>query len=309
MDPALAARVVASVRGKKAGVAPRTVAFVRAGLVLAAIAAIAAIVIARRRETRETERERAALLDAARARALSLTTDDRTAFARAEATLARLAGPYEGDFVAPALRSAGALDALLAKPLVYVRGPALAFATSRAEAIAASTKDALVLCLVDPPASRAERAMLGKVRAAYGGGAALEGRTENVVRLQDEDVGMRVLRAPWAERVRGARDDVELASLRRELEQAPIDKAKLAARARLLVAALDEPPEGAGPADLDGERAHPIRVFFVDPSSAEVLLRVRRRVDPAAWSAGSRAQFSGGLDACALAFDVRESVR
>jgi hypothetical protein len=235
--------------------------------------------------------------------------DDTAAFARAETWLARLAGPYEGDFIAPALRAKGALDTLLTQPLVYVRGPALAFATSRSEAIAASTKDALVLCLVEPPASRAEKAMLGKVRVAYGGGAALERRTENVVRLKDEELGMRVLRAPWADRVRAAQGDVELASLRRELEQAPVEKAKLGARARLLIAALDEPPEGATPADLDGERAHTVRVFFVDPTSTEVLLRVRRRVDPAAWSATSRAEYSGGLDACALALDVHESVR
>jgi hypothetical protein len=69
---------------------------------------------------------------------------------------------------------------------------------------------------------------------------------------------------------------------------------------------VDEPADGTGPADLDGERAHFVRVGLFDLTKSSVLLRARRRVDPGAWSNAARAEYSSGLDACALAFDLHE---
>ena len=60
--------------------------------------------------------------------------------------------------------------------------------------------------------------------------------------------------------------------------------------------------------ELDGERPHDVRIGLVDLTSAKMLLRLRKRVDPTWISMNARAQYASGLDACALAMDVHESI-
>jgi hypothetical protein len=74
----------------------------------------------------------------------------------------------------------------------------------------------------------------------------------------------------------------------------------------LLIAAMDEP--AAGPADLDGERAHDVRVQIVDLRAGKVLLRARKHVDPAWLTASTRSTYAAGVDGCALAYDIRSVV-
>ena len=297
-------------RGRKrnpgAILAPRLVASIRGACIVTAIVVLAVVLVGRRREGQGLERERAALLDEWGKQSSSLTVEDKGAVARFESWLPNFWGPYEGDLVATELRFPGALAAVVKRPAVYVRGAVEAFEKGTTEVRAASVKDAFLLCLLDAPPSRVEKALLGKVHAAYSDGATLEQRTSNVRRLEDADVGLRVLQPPWAERVRAARELKELSTLRRELEQAPLERGKEAARATLLIVALDEPGEGTGPSELDGERPHEIRVGIVDLASSRILLRARRHVDPTAWSATSRAQYASGLDACAVAVDLRD---
>jgi hypothetical protein len=324
MPAALAERIEASVRGRdrnqgltgRAVLSPRLISVLRIALLLGAASAVASIVVAHRRDVQRFERERAALLDAVRVEGASLTAEDLGSLARAEAWLQVLGGPYEGDLVAADIRSAqtergpAALDAALSGPAVYVRGPLDAMASKMgvAEAVGASHKDAFLLCLLDPPASHGEKALLVRVHAAYSGGAFLEQHTANVFRLHDEDTGLRVLLSPWIERVRAASDPGDLQRLQKEFSQAPVARGKEAARAGLLVAVMDEAAVGGGPTDLDGEHAHPVRVGMVDLANARVVLRLRKVVDPKPWSAPSRAQYASGLDGCSLALDVREAV-
>ncbi len=315
MSPALAERIRASVEGRRGlpsrrFATPRVMSIVRLGVVLAIVSLVAFVVLARRGEQQAFEKDRASILAAVQKESVSVTDADRGAVARMEAWLPRMGGAYEGDVVPAELRGAGgsaAVSALLARPTVYVRGPLEDFASieSARRAAAASLKDSLAVCLADPPAARTEKALLTKVRPAYGTVAAVEQRTPNMRRLHEAEAGMPLLLPPWTARVLAAKEPKELAALRTELERAPLARAKQAVRAEVLLVAVDEPGAPGGLTELDGERAHDVRVTFVDLAAGKVLLRVRRRVDPSPWTQASRTDFASGLDACALAFDVR----
>ena len=71
---------------------------------------------------------------------------------------------------------------------------------------------------------------------------------------------------------------------------------------------MDEPGEPGGPTELDGERAHAVRIGIVALGPAKVLLRMRKRVDPSWISTAKRPEYASGLDGCKLALDVYESV-
>ena len=313
MAPALVARIEASVRGRRgsvSGAAPRVVSIVRLGVVATVVGLAWTLVILRYREHQAIERTRAALLGSVRRHAASLGAEEAGFVPRAESWLVRLSGPYEGDLVSGDVRGAEASRAILARPTVYVRGPLASFATPAGIASSASTsvKDAFLLCLLDRPVSRAEKVLLSKVRTAYAGGPLVEERTANVRRLDDAETGLPLLQAPWAARVERAPLAVDLARLQRELDKAPIEDAKRAAKASLLLVVMDEPGDGKGPTELDGERPHDVRIGLVDLTSAKMLLRLRKRVDPTWISTNARAQYASGLDACALAMDVHESI-
>lgn len=300
MSPALRARVEASVRGKRA--ARRTPARLRALLRLVfVVTAIAVLVLALghdRAARRALELRRAALLDELRAANASTSAAERASFSRGEAALRALAGPYPGDVRAIDLAAPGVLE----RPLFYVRGPVAAFGAgaSLAHGAAASVDDTFVRCLRDPPASRAEGDVLVKVRAAYGATSP----PRDVYRLALAENALRVLAPAFSERVRAA-GDAELASLEQHVARARLADAKKALAAPLLLAVLDEPGDARVPADLDGERPHDVRVELYDAAAGTTLLRARVRVDPGAWSARARAEFASGLDACALAWDLR----
>jgi len=328
MDPALAARIEASVTGQKtahddrlhpgpkvvrgrAATTRRLVSVARLVLVLTIVFCIYSLVAFRRESERALVQARASLLESVRVQGEALMPEDLTAISRAQTWLVRLSGPYEGDHVDPDLHAPGKLAETLSRPLVYVRGTtdALSRPEAIAAAAAASTKDALVLCLLAPPPSRAEPALLDKVRIAYAGGWNMESQTPNVRRLNDAVVGLPFLQPAWAERVRGAADAKEIARLRKDFERAPIERAKQAARSSLLLATIDEPGDGDDPTELDGERRHPVRVVLVDLASSNVLLRSRHVVDPGGLTPARKATYATGFDSCALALDVREDVR
>jgi hypothetical protein len=314
MDPALATRVEASVRGRRArrsSVVRRVVSIARFMLVVIFVFGVYVVLKGRERDRRELERGRIELEANVRAQAASLSPPDLQAVTRAEVWITRAAGAYAGDVVSDELRAPGALTAMLARPLVYLRGPLDAFTgvTSIPEAAASSSKDALLLCLIERPESREEKVLLDRVRTAYVGGWTMEGRTANVARLHDAVLGLPLLLPPWSERVRAAESAAEVQKLRRELERAPIERAKQAARAGLFLLAIDEPGDGKGPTELDGERPHPVRLELVDLAAARVLLRLRLAVDPGWISPARRATYASGLDGCALGFDVHQRVR
>jgi hypothetical protein len=328
MDPALAERIEASVRqlprapssnlgkfgprARRGALSPRLVAMARLTFVVTVALAIVLMVVARRRSARELESARAALTQKVRAESGSLTPAERNLVPRLEPWLRAAAGPYEGDVVAEELRQApGALGSTLtSRPLVYMRGPLESFGSSHsiAMASASSYKDALLLCLVEPLPSRAEKPMLDKVRIAASGGANMENRTSNVRRLNDGVVGLPFLQPEWALRITSANEPRELETLRQSFERAPIERAKQAAKAELLLIAVDEPGDRTGPTELDGERTHFVRLVLVDLPSSRVMLRSRKLVDPSWVSLAKKSAYAGGLDGCGLALDVHEQV-
>lgn len=314
MDPALAARIQARIRGRRAepgrALAPLAVSALRFAALALVVAFVVVFLLARHRARQELAAMRAALLERASSARASLTDDDLKTPARVEAWLARAASAYPGDHVAEALRAPGGLAATLERPAIYVRGDLDTFtspAASRASA-AQGRKDAFLLCLLEPPEGRSEKAQLKQVLAAYAGGARVEAPTAHVRLLSEAQLGLPLLTPEWQEQVRRADSYAEFEQLRRDFERAPIAAARQAAKARLVVFALDERGDGRGVTELDGERPHPVRVGIVDLASDRVLLRARRNVDPKWISAARRAEYARGLDDCALALDVRDSV-
>jgi len=313
MDPALVARIERSVgsrpraaRAKPSRARLRT-SLLRLTIAVAVTALATTAILARRRYQQEMARTRTSLLDTVHAQRAALTPEERTFMSRVEPWITGLTGVYEGDIVADELRLPKGFDAVLARPSVYVRGPVAAFGNSKAiaDTASASTRDSVVLCLIDPPASRAEKIVLSKVRAVYGGGVNV---AEHVRRLHDAESGLRQILIPWEERIRSAPELHDLQHIKAELAEVPVDATKRALGAELLIAAMDEPGE-AGPADLDGERPHQVRVALIDLRAEKIVLRTRQRVDPNWLAATTRSNFASAVDGCALALDIRSAVR
>ncbi len=313
MDPALAARVEGSVTGKRPGPTkrrPGLVAFARVAAVLVVIFVVQSVVGFKRREHDELGRVRGDLLRSLHAHTDTLGDAEKKAPQRMEEALVALARPSDGEKIAPELVREGALDAVLGRPIVYVRGPLANFASSKLVAPAAemSSKDAFVLCLLHPPSSRAEKDVLSQVRIAYGRDGGLDAVTSNVRRLHEAESAAPFFAPKLLARVESSSDFEELASIKKDLAHAALDPEHRALKATLLLAVFDEPGEGSGPTELDGERRHPVRVTLLDLASSSVLLSTRRTVDPSWVSAAKRPEYAAGLDSCLLAMDVRAAV-
>lgn len=308
MSPELAARVEASVTGRRSSPARRRLftSVARAAGALALAWLVTSVVAEKRRAHEEIHRARSSLLETVRAAAATVSDDDRQAHVRIESWLVRLAGPYEGDHVSPDVARA-----LLERPSVYVRGARDMFTPGDAMTVAVhdSVKDPFLVCLLDPPASRTEKALLAQAHLALVGGSHLEEATANVRRVEDARAALPVLEPAFLQSIENAPDLPQIAALRTRFEKAPIAQATRAMRAEWLIAVMDETESSTGPTELDGERAHDVRIAIVDLRASHVLLRVKRRVDPSWISAQHRTQYSTVLDSCALAYDVREALR
>lgn len=297
MDAALAARVEAAVSGrrgqKRKGVAKsRIVALSRVVAVVVVVFAVQAIVKLWRRDREEVTRARQSLVDALRSQGEGVTDADRRAARRIETLLVDVSRAFDKDVMTP-----NALDGLR-EPFVYVRGPIGSFANPDTIAAAASTsgRDALVACLLDPPATRAQKDVAAKT---WG----IEAKTAHVRRLHELEVGLPLLAPEVLRKAEKESDLPTLLKMKRDLDRAPIDGAKRGARARLLLAAMDEPGEGA--TELDGERRHHVRVALVDVVTGAKLVDVRRLVDPSWISADARPMHARAYDSCLLALDIR----
>ena len=310
MNPELRARLEASVRGASRSTVEsshpgrkRLVAsFGRVFLVVFLVLAARSFLSFRKTQVSELEHSRSALSNDVRAHSRDLSDAEKGIVDRVSPWLVEASSGYAGDIVDDELRKTG-FGNWISRPTVYVRGPIAAFGAPKTltEAAAASRKDPLLVCLVEPPKTRDEKNVLERVRAVYMGGA--ETRTPNARLLHEAIVGLPFLAHAWEGNIMGAKDTRELVRLRSELERAPIEGAKKAARAKLLVYAMDEP--GTGPSELDGERVHDVRVGLVDIVSGRVLMRVKRTVDPGWMSSTARVVYASGMDGCLLATDIR----
>lgn len=315
MNPALAARIHASVRGdshaKTESASPRQKRLLGSAARLSAVVlvglAVHSFLSFRAHEASELSMARTSLVNDVKKHASSLSLPEKNLVERVSVKLASASAGYEGDLVSSEVRASG-LTAWLARPTVYVRGPIAAFGEPKTltEVALSTRKDPLLVCLVEPPKSRDEKAVLEKVRAVYMGGA--DSRTPQQSLLGDAILGLPLLTPSFEQRAAVARDVPEVRRLRRELEKAPLEAAKKAARAEVLVYAMDEPGHGNGPTEIDGERAHDVRVGVVNLVTGAVLVRLRRPVDPAWISSTARVVYASGMDGCLLALDVRASV-
>ncbi len=305
MSPALRARIEASVTGRKSpeGASARIRAILRFIAAVSIVIVIVLLLMRKRESGRTFEMQRSAVLDSFHAQTSGLTDRDRASVTHDESMLLELAAIYDGDLVTDDMRAPNAF----AHPMAYVHGPVESFANgSSIEKVArASLVDSFAHCVVDAPKSRTERDVASRVRAVYTGVA----KAPDVHRLGDAYVALHVLQPSWEARARAAREESELALLKTELDRAHIDQALGALRADRLLVAMDEPGDPKATAELDGERPHEVRIALFDLPASKVLLRMRKRVDPTSWSEMGRAEYAAGLDACALAFDVRLALR
>jgi len=309
MSAELARRVEASVEGRTrepgSRLAPRARAMVRAVALTSLVVLVVLVTSTLLRESRALDARRTKLLQRQHELRADLGPDDLDAPRRMAAFLPEFAGARRADDVDGELAVPDAWAKLVAAPGVYLRS-SLAGVSGRVEDSAESSLlDAFVLCLRSPPRARTETELRSKARAAAGGRAsALEG----MARLYDLLVGLPLLGADFEGRVRRADTLSALAKLERELDRAPLPRAKLGARARYFWVVVDEPSFEKVPAELDGERPHDVRVGLVDLVRGKVLLRLARKVDPSFVSAPARAEHASGIDSCALAWDVRAAV-
>lgn len=253
------------------------------------------------RESRLFEDDRAALLAEIEQRRAALPAGHEGFLAAVDPFITEAAADTAPpDFVDPALREPGALDAWLGRPAVYVRAAAneLRDARTRDDAAGASTKDAFLLCLMAPPASGAERDLLSTVRGVYFGGAKVDEQTANVRRLADAQVGLAVLGPAFEGSVRAAEEPLALKKLRRDLRAAPTEEAAKAAAADLLILVADETAR-------TGRRS--ARISLVDLASNRPLLRARFSV-PAAGTSAIAALHREHIEGCSLALSVRRSL-
>ncbi|MDI1479389.1 hypothetical protein [Polyangium sp. y55x31] len=247
-------------------------------------------------ERRELEAERTALLAEIDALRPGLPAGHEGLVEDTELLLMEAAA--DGDTVEiidPALRAAGALDATLRRPALYVRAPAAELHDAHGvdDAARGSIKDAFLVCLMYPPASTSERDLLAKVRGVYFAGAKVDDETANVRRLAELRIGLAVLAPAFETSVRTAQDRNVLKRLRKDLQKAPVDLAKKAAAAQLMLVVADT-RAGA-------------RVTLFDLAAKKPLLRVLRKNEELALSSLG-ATHREELEACSLAVAVRRAV-
>lgn len=253
-------------------------------------------------DRRAVEAERLAILGALEERRASLPRGHEGFLAQTERWIAETASDVDTEVVDPALRSRGALDAWLSRPAVYVRAPAaeLRDAKKVGDATQGSNKDAFLLCLLQPPAAAGERDLLAKVRGVYFAGAKVDDATANVRRLEEARRGLAVLGSAFEGWVRAADNQKPLAKLRRDLEGAPIEQARKAIGAELLIVVADA--AGGAP-----DKPQEARVALVDLTSKKVLLRARRRPEEQGRSPLAMLH-RADLEGCSLALAVRRAV-
>jgi hypothetical protein len=250
---------------------------------------------------RALEDERAALLSALEERRVGLPAGHEGFVAQTDRWISEGARVPDPSYVVdPALHAPGALDALLRRPAVYVRGAIAELSDTQKldDAVRSSSKDAFLFCLLNPPASGKESDLLAKVRGVYFAGAIVDDQTANVRRLAEARIGLGVLGPRFEGATRAAEDIAALRRLRKELESSPTDEAKKAAAAELLIVVAD----GAGEADT-----RKARVSFVDLASKKVLLRLRPGIEPLSRSA-TAVVHREDMEGCSLALAVRRTV-
>jgi hypothetical protein len=310
MSPALAARVQAAVSGRR-GRGRSFKALLRFLTVTFVIVSAVGVARFRQQRIQRLESERTELLSTLEQAGKSLTRSDRELPRRVAAAVALESSPnYAGDRLPEAPFPDADLTEALAEPMLYVRGPldGLARPDRLSDIAASSSKDAFVLCLLAPPEARTEKALRLKASAAGAQSKSTLQVSAHVERLAPLLQALPLMGRDWAERIRVAETSEALEKLAKVVAAAPLAVAVRAAKARRLLLVLDENGAATGPTELDGERAHPVRVVLVDLTNGESRLRFRGQVDPGWLSDQARSAYASGIDSCALALDFRQAL-
>lgn len=312
MSPELRARIEASVTGRRHGTAsrlsPRATMALRVVSVTAIAAALVWLTLTKRQADQETETLRATLIERWQRARAPLSQRELTLPQQVATLLKPEVRSYRGDIVTARAR-APHWPRLLREPTVYLRGSLAALGQSAGieQSAREATKDAFVLCLLEPPEKRSEKALLGRVKSAYAAGERMQRATEHVSRLGDAFSGLPFFAEAWRGQIAGAKHHHELQRLESSFARAPLKAARAALQARQLLFVIDEPGAASALTELDGEKPHDVRVGLVDLTTGELLLRLRRRVDPSGFSDPTRAEYARGVDDCGLALDVHQA--
>ncbi|MEZ4370775.1 MAG: hypothetical protein R3B07_08115 [Polyangiaceae bacterium] len=237
--------------------------------------------------------------------------DQRVArLSKVQAWLTRESAQYPGDATSPELKDPRQLSDTLRRNLYYLRTDLLAAraGTPAKDLAGASSRDAFLLCFLSPPKDREQRTLLSRVRTAYAGDERLGWDTRFAASLNAAYQGLPYLQSDWLEKVKRSSDLRALESLEREQARAPLPATLKALDSELLLAVFDEPGEAGATVELDGERPHVVRVSLIDLERDRVVLRRRSRVAPDWIPEATRIRYARGLDACALGYDIRQSL-
>lgn len=310
MSPELAARVRAAVSGRQARGRPLK-ALLRFVTFTCLVVSVVGFVHFRQQRQQRLEHDRHELLATLEQAGQSLSHSDLELPRRVAAAIALESSPvYAGDLLPEPPATDADLSEMLAPPTLYVRGPldALARPDRLRDVASSSSKDAFVLCLLAPPDARTERALRLKASAAAAQNKSFLEASAHIERLAPLLQALPLLGRDWAGRVRSAETSEAVETLAKLVAAAPLAVAVRAAKARQLLLVLDEMGAATGPTELDGERAHPVRVALVDLSNGESRLRFRGKVDPSWLSDQAKEKYASGIDSCALALDFRHAV-
>ncbi len=303
MSPELRSRVLRSL-GVPAGharVGPRAIALLRFAALAGILGSVAAWSWMQHHVQDELTQAKRGLSRELRAARRDLSPTAFQLESRVRPWIRTATAEYLGDERPTESGRSDVLAELLSQDAVYLRGPLIDLQDERSlrRVASESRKDALLFCLLSPPAEATESAMLPKLS----GGIAGE-RAAHVQRLLTGLVGLPLLAPSWQERVERAEFIDDVRELRRMVEAAPLADARRAALADLFILALDEPKLGDGPSEFDGTNRHFVRVFVIDMKKAAVLLSVRRLVDPAWISESRRHRHARDLTSCRLAREI-----
>lgn len=314
MPPPLAARIRRSLQGRNRGLSPTWVAALRVLTVVSIVAVAAGIWSHRAHQTNELERVRGSLLEQIAAARAVLPATSHDLPERVRRWMQKESAAYAGDYRAAELGTSILLRERMDGPGLFVRAPLVAAgdpASTLLPGASESTANALVPCLRQPPEGSTEAELLPRVRDGYrsdaaGQSGAPQSAENRIERVHPAVAGFTVLEPLWTEGAERAESIEELRQLEAALNKLPVQSARRAAEATTLVVVLDEPKVDAAPVEFDGAVRHYMRLVIVDLANDEVLLRVRRLVDPAWVSERRRNRYARALIDCRFALEVHE---
>lgn len=279
---------------------------VRMMVAMGVLGLVSFLVLTYRQSRAELARERAQLLSDYQQQIKPFDAEFRARTEKVERLLVHAHEPYVGDWIDPGLKHTGALDALLAQPLGYVRGPLRGFLgdAERRQTSKDGGPEALIRCLIDPPSSIKESELLRHLGRIYQP-KRFVGRFYEFERARE---AFALLDTEFEDEIKHVGRMKELLAHRRELREQKLGQAAEVRQARLFVSVFDEPKDRGAAADFDGEAAHYLRLSIVDLDNPRVWLRVRRQVDPQWISEKSRLAYSRELDSCRLAYELRQEL-